>query len=277
MAIRHWEKDKDKATVTIDGVPLLASEFEISPASDNAFEPVEKKIAEAGVLILAGHKAQREAKFKCEFIELTKEVISFIQSLDGKVVTLCSPHLGGCMKGHAKAEIKYDLGEWGHFVASAKDAKTYGEVTFTVKESIEPKSDLKLPTREEEKKEGRKVEAGEKKTVQTTQPAAKILDSFKPSCAFCATRRAPKGQRYRYIWYEVGWDNVCPRCGRATLTRYVSRRVPEAELKCTNKRCRASYCGVCGRRKVWNRKVAEKYRVKNVIPPKPKKKGRGRR
>ena len=82
MAIKHWEKDKDKATVTINGVPLLATEFEISPASGSAVEPVEKKIVEAGVLILAGHKAQREAKFKCEFIELTKEVISFIQSLD---------------------------------------------------------------------------------------------------------------------------------------------------------------------------------------------------
>jgi len=348
MAIKHWEKDKDKSTVTINGVPLLATEFEVSPLSEAAFEPVEKKIVESGVLILAGHKAQREVKIKCEFIELTKEVASFIQNLDGKIVTLCSPHLNGCMKGHAKAEVKYDVGEWGHFIENAKDARTYGEVTFTVKETIEPKTDRKLPTREEEEKkpaeapkpepvqpvkppEGAKpaevkpepekpeepeipeepeepeepetpeepeepgpeeepepvrpepakpIEEVPKappkpkvvgKPIQTTLPKAKIVGLFfKPSCAWCSTGRVA-GERFRYIWYEVGWDNICPHCGRASLVRRVSRRVPEGALHCTNRRCGARYCGVCGREKVWNRRRAEKYRVKNIIPPKPKK------
>ena len=40
MVIRHWEKDKDRATVTVDGIPFIVKEFEVKPASNSGFEPI---------------------------------------------------------------------------------------------------------------------------------------------------------------------------------------------------------------------------------------------
>jgi hypothetical protein len=254
VVIRHWEKDKDRATVTVDGIPFIVKEFEVKPASNSGFEPIEKKVVERGKIILFGPKRAREVKFSCEFIELSREAYRYVKNLDGKVVTVCSPHLDGCMKGFTTVEVKFKPSEGGYYDHDAKDHFGLGEIAFEVKETAEPLDDVQLPA--EEKEEEQKSET--KNEVPTTTPEGETGE-YKPSCAFCM-----KYDGYKYVWYVVAWEMVCKHCG-GKLNREISSRVPEAQLHCT--KCGANYCGVCGREKVWDRKRAEKYRITNVSKP----------
>jgi len=257
MAIRHWEKDKDRATVTINGVPFMVKDFEVNPASNTGYEPIEKKIVERGQIILLGPRRAREIKFSCEFIELTREAYRYVRDLDGAIVTVCSPHLDGCMKGFATVDVKFKPSEGGYFDYDKKDHFGVGEVAFTVKETAEPLDDVQIKEEEEKAEAAKPAEQ-----TQTTAPKGESGE-YKPSCAFCM-----KYDGYKYIWYVVGWEMVCKHCG-GRLTRQISSRVPEAQLHCT--KCGSNYCGVCGREKVWDRKRAEKYRITNTSKPVPKK------
>jgi len=254
VVIRHWKRDESKATVTINGIPFFVKDFEVSPAG-GGYEPIEKKVVDLGRVIMKGPPTSRDIKFTCEFIEFSKAAYEYVKALDGQIVTICSPHVGGCIKGHMKAEIKFSPSEAGYFDAGARDHFGYGEITVEIKETAELPDDVKIPLEEEKKMEENK---------KATTPAAAVVGEamkFKPSCAFCM-----KYDGYKYRWYTAVWELICKHCG-GKLTREENKRVPEGQLHCT--KCGANYCGVCGREKVWNRTRAEKYRIKNIQKPKP--------
>lgn len=255
MVIRHWKKDEKYATVTVDGVPFIVKEFETSPTSSAGYEPIEKKVMERGTVILLGPQKMREVKFTCEFIELSREAFRYVKDLDGKIVTVCSPHIDGCLKGHAEVSFKFKPDEGGYVDSDSGDFFGFGEIEFKVKETAEPLADLEI------KDETGATATGAQNTVPTTTPKGETGE-YKPSCAFCM-----KYDGYKYVWYVVGWEMVCKHCG-GKLVRELTRRVPEAQLHCA--KCGANYCGVCGREKVWDRARAEKYRITNTSKPVPK-------
>lgn len=87
-------------------------------------------------------------------------------------------------------------------------------------------------------------------TAGTTTPAsttgitsgnATATNNFKPSCNYCTKSGVP------YKWYTTTAKNECPFCGTPTLI-YNPKGVPEGEWTCS--KCRADFCGTCGRDKM---------------------------
>lgn len=258
--IEDFQTLKKYVDVEIEGLPFIAKEIEITGVR-GLYDHEEMKVEGLGTVHVRTIPKSREFRITIEGGAYTKELYNYLKNLAQPTLTLKVLGVDDEVKVVVKdIKIKYDHDETAYFVDEANDLYSYSNVELELVETFDPPSDFNVEDKPGAGEQVKPKDANATTPPVSSKPSESITIKAKPSCAFCM-----KLEGYKYVYYEATFENKCKHCN-GKLTVETTRRVPESQLHCT--KCGANYCGVCGRKKVWNKKRADKYRLKVVTPAK---------